>query len=55
MVFCVCTECNSKDMKLSGDEKYLICNKCGDKNYIRHIDIIGLEEYEEANKKIVIN
>lgn len=46
MVCCVCVNCNSTDVKLSDNEKYLICNNCGNSDYIRDLEI-GLVELEE--------
>lgn len=48
MVCCVCINCNSHDMILSGDLKYLICNNCGNRDYIRDLEI-GLIEVKEKN------
>lgn len=44
MVYCVCCNCESDDLKLSDNEKYLICNKCGESQYIRDLEI-GFCEY----------
>lgn len=52
-VRCVCTNCNSIDMKLSGDSKYLICNNCLEKVYIRDLDI-GFSEVKQ-NDEVVEN
>lgn len=43
MVYCICSNCNSKDIVLSEDNKYLICTDCSDKTYIDDLDI-GFEE-----------
>lgn len=45
MVCCVCLNCNSNDLKLSNDEKYLICNNCEDRQYIRDLEV-GFEDME---------
>ena len=46
MVHCVCMNCNSKDMKLSGNEKYIICNNCGEKEYIG-CSVVGYENEDK--------
>lgn len=38
MVYCICSNCNSIDMRLEND-KYLVCNKCDSRQYIRDLDI----------------
>lgn len=42
MVYCICNNCYAKDMKLEND-KYLVCNKCGNRQYLRNLDL----EFEE--------
>lgn len=54
MVHCVCSNCNSTDMKLSGDTKYLICNNCLDKTYIRDLDI-GFSESKKESEEVIEN
>lgn len=53
-VYCVCGNCDSKDMSLSGDSKYLICNNCLEKVYIRDLDI-GFGEYKKQKDVVVEN
>ena len=45
MVYCVCSNCNSDDMKLEND-KYLVCNECGSREYVRDIEIDLVNEEE---------
>ncbi|MGG7144909.1 hypothetical protein ACQPVP_15820 [Clostridium nigeriense] len=54
MVVVYCLECGSEDVKLDGAEKYLICGKCGDRQYIRDLEI-GLEEVDKSKLNMLKN
>ena len=47
MVICICENCNYK-LSLTGDEKYLVCKNCGERYYVRDLEI----ELEEVNIKV---
>lgn len=53
MVYCVCGNCDSINLSLSNDGKYLICNDCKGKEYIRDLDIgFGENNIKEKENKI---
>lgn len=51
MVYCVCGNCDSTNLSLSNNEKYLICNDCQNKEYIRDLEI-GFGENDKNEEKI---
>lgn len=52
MVIVYCSNCNSDNVKLDCTEKYLICQNCGDKQYIRDLEI-GFEDIDKSNLQIL--
>lgn len=50
MVIVFCNNCGSEDVCLDSTEKYLVCNSCNNREYIRDLDI-GLIEKEANNDK----
>lgn len=44
MVSAYCLNCGSENVKLDDSEKYLVCNSCNDREYIRDLEI-GLTEF----------
>lgn len=43
MVIVCCSNCDSRDVKLDETRKYLICNSCENREYVRDLEI-GLIE-----------
>ncbi len=39
MVIVFCNNCGSEDVCLDSTEKYLVCNSCNNREYIRDLDI----------------
>ena len=46
MVYCVCMNCNSNDMELSTNKKFITCNNCGEKEFVG-CSVVGYENEEK--------
>lgn len=59
MVYCVCGNCDSKNLSLSNGGKYLVCNECGSKEHIKDLDLgfgeINSKEIESKIAKLLID